>query len=115
MSELTLDGVSKAYGGTFAVQDFSLAIAHGELLALLGPSGCGKTTTLRMIAGFVLPSAGEIRIGGSDVTAEPPYRRSTGMAFQGYALLPHMSVAQNVAFGLGIRCRARPHRATMAD
>jgi|SRR5436309_10153033 len=112
MSELTLDGVSKAYGGTFAVQDFSLAIAHGELLALLGPSGCGKTTTLRMIAGFVLPSAGEIRIGGRDVTAEPPYRRSTGMVFQGYALFPHMSVAQNVAFGLEMRRLPKPQIAT---
>ncbi len=103
MSELTLDRVSKAYGGTLAVRDFSLAVAHGELLALLGPSGCGKTTTLRMIAGFILPSAGEIRIGGRNVTAEPPYRRSTGMVFQGYALFPHMSVAQNVAFGLEMR------------
>jgi len=103
VSELTLDRVSKAYGGTLAVRDFSLAVANGELLALLGPSGCGKTTTLRMIAGFILPSAGEIRIGGRNVTAEPPYRRSTGMVFQGYALFPHMSVAQNVAFGLEMR------------
>src|SRR5438067_13784407 len=108
MSELTLDGVSKAYGGTLAVRDFSLAIPNGELVALLGPSGCGKTTTLRMIAGFILPSAGEIRIGGRDVTAEPPYRRSTGMVFQGYALFPHMSVTQNVAFGLEMRGLPRP-------
>ena len=98
-----LDRVSKAYGETPAVRDFSLAVAHGELVALLGPSGCGKTTTLRMVAGFILPSAGAIRIGGRDVTAEPPYRRSTGMVFQGYALFPHMSVAQNVAFGLEMR------------
>ncbi len=103
MSELTLERVSKAYGATLAVREVSLAIAHGELLALLGPSGCGKTTTLRMIAGFILPSAGEIRIGGRNVTVEPPYRRSTGMVFQGYALFPHMSIAQNVAFGLEMR------------
>jgi putative spermidine/putrescine transport system ATP-binding protein len=103
VSELTLERVSMAYGATLAVRELSLAIAHGELLALLGPSGCGKTTTLRMIAGFILPSAGEIRIGGRNVTAEPPYRRSTGMVFQGYALFPHMSVAQNIAFGLEMR------------
>jgi len=103
VSELVLDRVSKAYGETPAVRDFSLAVAQGELVALLGPSGCGKTTTLRMVAGFILPSAGAIRIGGRDVTAEPPYRRSTGMVFQGYALFPHMSVAQNVAFGLEMR------------
>ena len=116
MSELTLDRVSKAYGATLAVREFSLAIAHGELVALLGPSGCGKTTTLRMIAGFILPSAGEIRIGGRDVTAEPPYRRSTGMVFQGYALFPHMSVAQNVAFGLEMRGLPKPQiAARVAD
>ena len=116
MSELTLDRVSKSYGGTLAVRDFSLAIPNGELVALLGPSGCGKTTTLRMIAGFILPSAGEIRIGGRDVTAEPPYRRSTGMVFQGYALFPHMSVAQNVAFGLEMRGLPRPQiAAKVAD
>jgi putative spermidine/putrescine transport system ATP-binding protein len=103
VSELTLERVSRAYGTTVAVRELSLAIAHGELLALLGPSGCGKTTTLRMIAGFILPSAGEIRIGGRNVTAEPPYRRSTGMVFQGYALFPHMSVVRNVAFGLEMR------------
>jgi len=116
VSELTLDRVSKAYGTAFAVRDFSLAVAHGELLALLGPSGCGKTTTLRMIAGFILPSAGVIRIGGRDVTAEPPYRRSTGMVFQGYALFPHMSVTQNVAFGLEMRGLPRPQiAARVAD
>jgi putative spermidine/putrescine transport system ATP-binding protein len=116
VSELTLDRVSKAYGATLAVREFSLAIAHGELVALLGPSGCGKTTTLRMIAGFILPSAGEIRIGGRDVTAEPPYRRSTGMVFQGYALFPHMSVAQNVAFGLEMRGLPKPQiAARVAD
>ena len=108
MPELILERVSKTYGDTLAVRDFSLAVAHGELVALLGPSGCGKTTTLRMIAGFILPSAGLIRIGGRDVTAEPPYRRTTGMVFQGYALFPHMSVAQNVAFGLEMRGLPKP-------
>ncbi len=83
-----------------AVADFSLEIADGELVAFLGPSGCGKTTTLRMIAGFLAPSAGTIRIGGQDVTDLPVHKRNTGMVFQRYALFPHMTVAQNVAFGL---------------
>jgi putative spermidine/putrescine transport system ATP-binding protein len=106
--ELVLERVSKSYGDTPAVRDFSLTVGQGELVALLGPSGCGKTTTLRMVAGFILPSAGAIRIGGRDVTTEPPYRRSTGMVFQGYALFPHMSVAQNVAFGLEMRGMPKP-------
>jgi putative spermidine/putrescine transport system ATP-binding protein len=101
--DVILSHVSKAYGSTAVVRDFSLAIRPGELIALLGPSGCGKTTTLRMIAGFILPSSGEIRIGRRNVTGDPPFHRSTGMVFQGYALFPHMTVADNVAFGLKMR------------
>jgi putative spermidine/putrescine transport system ATP-binding protein len=112
VSQLTLTRVSKAYGAAVVVRDFSLTVGQGELVALLGPSGCGKTTTLRMIAGFIIPSAGAIRIGDRDVTVEPPYRRSTGMVFQGYALFPHMTVGQNVAFGLEMRKVARPEIAT---
>jgi putative spermidine/putrescine transport system ATP-binding protein len=108
VSEVALNRVSKAYGTTLAVRDFSLVVAHGELVALLGPSGCGKTTTLRMIAGFILPTAGEIRIGTQVVTAKPPYERATGMVFQGYALFPHMTAAQNVAFGLEMRAVPKP-------
>jgi putative spermidine/putrescine transport system ATP-binding protein len=81
----------------------SLDIPHGEFLVLLGPSGCGKTTTLRMIAGFVEPSSGSIRIGTQDVTAKPPWKRNCGLVFQNYALFPHMTVAENVAFGLEMR------------
>ena len=103
MATLSLEGVTKRYEGTTAVRDVSLRVPQGELVALLGPSGCGKTTTLRMIAGFVQASAGRITIGGEDVTALPPHRRDTGMVFQGYALFPHMSVAENVAFGLEMR------------
>jgi putative spermidine/putrescine transport system ATP-binding protein len=103
VSAVVLTRVGKAYGEVLAVREFSLAIAQGELIALLGPSGCGKTTTLRMLAGFIFPTAGTIRIGAHDVTTEPPYRRSTGMVFQGYALFPHMTVAQNIAFGLEMR------------
>ena len=75
----------------------------GELIVLLGPSGCGKTTTLRMIAGFVPPIAGDIRLDGASITALPPHRREMGIVFQSYALFPHLSVARNIAFGLEMR------------
>ena len=100
MSQVSIRNLRKHYGSSVAVADFSLDIAQGELVAFLGPSGCGKTTTLRMIAGFVEPTSGSIFIGGKDVTYVAPHRRNTGMVFQRYALFPHMTVAQNVAFGL---------------
>jgi iron(III) transport system ATP-binding protein len=90
-------------GKTFAVDDVSLSIPAGELFFLLGPSGCGKTTLLRMIAGFIEPTQGLIAFNGKDVTFAPPNSRNTGMVFQSYALWPHMTVAQNVAFGLEVR------------
>ena len=95
-----LDRVSKRFGEFLAVHDFSLEVAEGELLVLLGPSGCGKTTTLRVIAGFTDASAGAVRIRERDVTHEPPYRRNIGVVFQNYALFPHLTVFENVAFGL---------------
>ncbi|MBB4423921.1 putative spermidine/putrescine transport system ATP-binding protein [Bradyrhizobium sp. CIR48] len=95
-----LRSLSKLYGDTAAVADISLQARRGELLCLLGPSGCGKTTTLRMVAGFVEPSSGSIFINKLDMTHQPPYRRDTGMVFQNYALFPHMTVAENIAFGL---------------
>jgi putative spermidine/putrescine transport system ATP-binding protein len=100
---LTLDAVSKQFGAQTAVDTFNLDVAAGELVVLLGPSGCGKTTTLRMIAGFVPPSAGDIRLDGASITALPPHRREMGIVFQSYALFPHLSVARNVAFGLEMR------------
>ena len=103
MSRLVLEGLSKRYGEHWVVRDVSLAIEQGELVVLLGPSGCGKTTTLRMIGGFVEPTAGRVRLGARDITALPPYRRNTGLVFQGYALFPHLTAAQNVAFGLEMR------------
>ena len=103
MSSVMLDGVSKQYGASQAVNGVSFHVREGEFVALLGPSGCGKTTTLRMVAGFVEPSAGRILIGSRDVTATPPHRRNTGLVFQNYALFPHMTVAGNVAFGLEMR------------
>jgi putative spermidine/putrescine transport system ATP-binding protein len=101
----------RTYGSTVAVDRVDLDVEQGELVALLGPSGCGKTTTLRMVAGFVAPTAGKVLIGGADVTASPPYARDTGMVFQGYALFPHMTVAENVGFGLEMRRVPKGERA----
>lgn len=95
-----LEGVSKRFGSTIAVDDLTLRVEPHELLALLGPSGCGKTTTLRMIAGFDEPDRGRVRIDGADVTGVPPYRRQVNTVFQHYALFPHMTVGENVAYGL---------------
>ncbi|MEU1887049.1 ABC transporter ATP-binding protein [Micromonospora rifamycinica] len=106
MIDVTLESVSKRFaraGDTAAVDDVDISIAAGEFFTLLGPSGCGKTTTLRMVAGFYFPTSGRIRFGTEDVTHRPPNKRDTGMVFQNYALFPHMSVAQNVAYGLKIR------------
>src|SRR5215470_4739969 len=103
MARLQLTALSKTYGDVRAVAGVDLDIRQGEFVMLLGPSGCGKTTTLRMIAGFVAPTAGRVRIGGKDVTALPPWKRNAGMVFQSYALFPHLTVAQNVAFGLEMR------------
>ncbi|MFT8244822.1 ABC transporter ATP-binding protein [Roseomonas sp. BN140053] len=97
---LVLDGLVKRYGGSTAVQRMDLSVRPGELLALLGPSGCGKTTTLRMVAGFIEPTEGRIQLGGRDITTLPPHKRDAGMVFQSYALFPHLSVADNIAFGL---------------
>jgi spermidine/putrescine transport system ATP-binding protein len=95
-----LRDVTKRFGEVLAVDDLSLDLASGEFFTLLGPSGCGKTTTLRMIAGFEQPSAGEIQIEGEDVAGLPPHKRPTNTVFQSYALFPHLSVEANVAFGL---------------
>jgi putative spermidine/putrescine transport system ATP-binding protein len=100
MSTVTLEAVSKHYGDAVAVARVDLDVAQGELVVLLGPSGCGKTTTLRMIAGFIEATSGTIRIGTRDVTHDPPYRRNVGLVFQNYALFPHLTVFENVAFGL---------------
>src|SRR5438105_6988784 len=98
-----LVGVSKRFGTHVAVDDVTLEIGEGEFFSLLGPSGCGKTTTLRMVAGFELPDAGRIVLKGSDVTEVPANRRPVNMVFQQYALFPHMSVYDNVAFGLRVK------------
>jgi spermidine/putrescine ABC transporter ATP-binding subunit len=110
-ADVYLRGVSKSYGSVAAVRDLTLAIPRGVFFSLLGPSGCGKTTTLRLIAGFEQPSVGAVFIRGADVTAVPPYRRDFAMVFQNFALFPHLSVAENVAFGLRMRRIAGAKRA----
>jgi spermidine/putrescine transport system ATP-binding protein len=97
---VTLTGLVKRYGTAVALDGVSLSVAPGEFFTLLGPSGCGKTTTLRSVAGFVTPDAGDVAINGGSVTGVPPHRRRVGMVFQHYALFPHRTVAQNVGFGL---------------
>src|SRR5262245_42022694 len=108
MSAIGLRGLTKRFGSVVAVDDLDLDVHDGELLALLGPSGCGKTTTLRMIAGFELPDAGDITFDDRRVTELPPEHRNIGIVFQNYALFPHMTVAENVAFGLEMRKEAAP-------
>ena len=95
-----LDGVTRTYGDTDALRDVSLSVRDGEFFTLVGPSGCGKTTTLRLIAGFESPTEGTIRIGGTGVTGVPPESRDIGVVFQNYALFPHMTVGENVGYGL---------------
>jgi len=107
VASVELKGLGKRYGSAVAVDDVSLLIEHGQLVCLLGPSGCGKTTTLRLLAGFIEPSAGEIVVGGKMLSSTqrtvPPEGRNMSMIFQSYALWPHMTVAENVAYGLRIR------------
>jgi iron(III) transport system ATP-binding protein len=107
VASVELRSLTKRYGSIAVVDDVSLTIEHGKLVCLLGPSGCGKTTTLRLIAGFVEPSAGEIRVGDKLISSPahtvPPERRNMSMIFQSYALWPHMTVAENIVYGLKIR------------
>src|SRR5215216_2149490 len=103
MAYLTLSNVSKQFADSYAVQDFNLDVEKGEFVSFLGPSGCGKTTTLRMIAGFEIPTSGTITLGGRDITNNPPNQRNVGMVFQAYALFPNMNVTQNIGFGLRVR------------
>ena len=103
MEEIRLENLSKDFDGFVAVENVSLTIKSGELFSFLGPSGCGKTTLLRMIAGFEIPSTGRILIGNTNITDLPPYKRQVNTIFQNYSLFPHMTVFDNVAFGLRIR------------
>jgi putative spermidine/putrescine transport system ATP-binding protein len=107
MAFLELTGIQKSFGRTAAVKDFNLAVEQGEFVSFLGPSGCGKTTTLRMIAGFEQPTAGQIIMNGADLTRKPPNQRNIGMVFQSYALFPNMTVADNIGFGLKVAGKSR--------
>lgn len=102
---IELKHVTKQFqdNGFMAVQDFNLEVRRGEFVTFLGPSGCGKTTTLRMIAGFDIPTSGEILLNGKDITKLPPYERPINTVFQRYALFPHMNIEENIAFGLKLK------------
>jgi len=113
--DVTLQALRKSYGDVAAVDGLDLEIQHGEFFTMLGPSGSGKTTTLRLIAGFEQPDEGRVFLGGTDVTAQPPYARDVNTVFQDYALFPHMSVAENVGYGLRIKRVARAERRKRVD
>jgi putative spermidine/putrescine transport system ATP-binding protein len=114
MAEIRLDRISRHFDDVLAVDDVSLTVPQGEILALLGPSGCGKTTLLRIVAGLTSASSGTAFLDGKAMTGVPANRRNVGMLFQNYALFPHLTVAQNVAFGLTVRLRSRPRDAVRA-
>ncbi|MHA2118971.1 MAG: ABC transporter ATP-binding protein [Candidatus Thorarchaeota archaeon] len=103
MVEIRLENLRKTFGHVIATDEVNMLLKEGELSTLLGPSGCGKTTLLRLIAGFYEPDRGKILFDEKEVTREPPHKRNTGMCFQNYALWPHMSVADNVAYGLKLK------------
>src|SRR5436305_11156367 len=110
MSFLVLQSVTKRFGDAAAVDGLTVTVEKGEFVSLLGPSGCGKTTTLQMIAGFVEPSGGTIRLEGRDLLAVKPAKRGLGIVFQSYALFPHMTVTENVSFGLEMQGVAAAER-----
>jgi putative spermidine/putrescine transport system ATP-binding protein len=110
-----LDGVSKHFGAFIAVDGVDLDVGRGEFFTLLGPSGSGKTTCLRMIAGFERPTGGRVLLNGEDVTARAPYERDVNTVFQDYALFPHMTVQENVEYGLRVKRVARPERRQRAS
>jgi spermidine/putrescine transport system ATP-binding protein len=114
-SDVVLRQVTKRFGDVVAVDALDLDVAHGEFLSLLGPSGCGKTTTLRLIAGFEQPDEGTVLIGGKEVAGLPPYKRDVNTVFQSYALFPHLTVADNVAYGLRQRGQGRRERRLKAE
>jgi putative spermidine/putrescine transport system ATP-binding protein len=110
MSRLIIDGVSKSFGGVQALKDINLTFESGELVTFLGPSGCGKTTLLRIIAGLEEATSGKILLNGDDITRQAIHKRDVGMVFQSFALFPHLSVSQNIAYGLRLRGSSRPDR-----
>ena len=114
-AEVHVEGIRKSYADVVAVDTVDLTVGDGEFFTLLGPSGSGKTTTLRIIAGFERPDAGRVTLGGEDITDEPPYSRDVNTVFQDYALFPHMTVAENVGYGLKVKGVARAERKSQVD
>jgi putative spermidine/putrescine transport system ATP-binding protein len=114
-ADVRVEGARKTYGDVVAVDDVDLTVGDGEFFTLLGPSGSGKTTTLRIIAGFERPDAGRVLLGGTEITNEPPYSRDVNTVFQDYALFPHMTVAENVGYGLKVKGVARRERASQVE
>jgi putative spermidine/putrescine transport system ATP-binding protein len=112
LADVVCEGIRKTYGEVVAVADVDLTVGDGEFFTLLGPSGSGKTTTLRIIAGFERPDVGRVTLGGEDITQQPPYARDVNTVFQDYALFPHMTVAENVGYGLKVKGVPRRERAT---
>src|SRR6185503_3162951 len=112
---IAVDNLTKRFGPLAAVNNVSLAIEEGEMFTLLGPSGCGKTTLLRLLAGFYTPDEGQIRFGDRVVNDVPPHERGIGMVFQNYALWPHMTVTENVAYGLKLRKVSSSDRAERVE
>ena len=113
--DVVLENITKSYGNQIVLKNLNLTVQKGELVALLGSSGCGKTTALRLIAGFLAPEKGRVLIGGQDYTYKPPNQRNTSMVFQSYALFPHMSVRENIAFGLKMHKVSAAERKTWVD
>jgi putative spermidine/putrescine transport system ATP-binding protein len=115
MSSVTFSSISKRFGDVIALQDFTLSLNEGELVTLLGPSGCGKTTALRIAAGFETSDAGTFSVGGVDVTGLSPQKRNMGMVFQNYSLFPHLTVRENIEFGLSVRKQEKSRRLTRVN
>ena len=114
-ADVRVEGIRKSYGDVVAVDYVDLTVGDGEFFTLLGPSGSGKTTTLRVIAGFEQPDAGRVTLGGEDITNQPPYSRDVNTVFQDYALFPHMTVAENVGYGLKVKGIGRAARRTQVE
>jgi putative spermidine/putrescine transport system ATP-binding protein len=114
-ADVAVEGIRKSYGEVIAVDTVDLTVGDGEFFTLLGPSGSGKTTTLRIIAGFEQPDAGRVMLGGEDITNQPPYSRDVNTVFQDYALFPHMTVAENVGYGLKVKGVRRADRKNQVD
>ena len=115
MNVVEITNLTKSYGETSVIKNVNLSIEQGEFISLLGPSGCGKTTMLRILAGLTDATGGQVVVNGADMAGVPPYKRSNGMVFQNYALFPHLTVAQNIEYGLKMRKVGKKERAEKVE